>query len=134
MRKVGVLPQALADMERLMRDDRAIGARARVVLSLLETGEIEGQPLQLMATYGDLRDCRKVYFGRPGDSASHRLVYRSTGGPGHEELEVIAVEERRDGYVYLLASSRLDRLPSEMQRRFMRVHQGAIQRRSLRGK
>lgn len=87
-----------------------------------------------MATTGDLTDCRKLYFGR-GNPPSHRIVYREAGTDGAlEVLEVVAVEERDALYVYLLTANRLGRLPIESKRRFNRLHQQVILRRSSRRK
>lgn len=63
--------------------------------------------------YGDLADCRKWYFGPAGrPQSTHRLVYQESAGGGVEVLEVIAVEGRPGGYVYMLAADRLGRLPA----------------------
>lgn len=132
-RSVGVLQRASADIERLREDDPRLALRARALVDLLETGEIEGEELELLPSYGDLRDCRKIYFGRSVDEVTHRLVYQvveTAAGTKLEVVEVVAVEARDDGYVYLLAAERLGRLPAETRPKLNRVHQGAIARRA----
>ena len=131
-RQLSVAPAATADLKRLHEDDPKLASRARALLGLIEAGEVTGQSLELLASYGDLRDCRKVYFGRTGQDISHRIVYRSDDAGVVEVVEVVAVESREEGYAYLLAASRLGRLPSETRRKFNRVHQGVIARRSQR--
>lgn len=84
-----------------------------------------------MASYGDLSDCFKVYFGTT-DEPTHRIVYRHLDDGDIEVIEAVAVEARADGYVYLLAASRLGRLPKESKRRFDRIHQAMIALRSSR--
>ena len=126
---VQYLPSALADLTRLGNDHPRLLIRARALIGLVASGEFEGELLQLLPMYGDLADCRKVYFGLTSDNATHRIVYRS-GESGHVEvIEVVAVEQRDEGYVYLLAAQRLGRLPDETRRRFDRVHQTVIKRR-----
>lgn len=46
-----------------------------------------------------------------------------------EVVAVIAVENRDDGYVYLLAAKRLGRLPAETEPKLDRVHQQFIAKR-----
>jgi len=82
-----------------------------------------------MAVTGNLSDCRKLYFGG-ANGRSHRVVYRQL--PDHETvevLEVVVVESRSEMYVYLLASQRMGRLPTESGARFTRLHQATISRR-----
>lgn len=131
-RHLSVAPAAAADLKRLNEDDPRLAARARALIGLIESGEVTGKNLELLASYGDLRDCRKVYFGRTGQDISHRIVYRSDETGVVEVVEVVAVESREEGYAYLLAANRLGRLPSETRRKFNRVHQGVITRRSAR--
>lgn len=92
--------------------------RARALIDLVEAGLVTGEPLKLLASYGDLSDCRKVYFSATGNGATHRLVYQVVEAVGIATIEVVAVvavEARDDGYVHLLASKRLGRLPAETQ-------------------
>lgn len=95
----------------------------------LELGVVDGETLEEMALTGDLSDCRKLYFGF-SSPPSHRIVYRELGQDRTVEIvEVVAVEAREHLYAYLLASSRLGRLPWESRRQFSRLHQEVIARR-----
>ena len=120
------LEAARADLERLRQDDERLARRALAQIRLIETGRLDGRPLQDLALYGDLSDCRKLYFGAEQGHNTHR-----TSCHGHLELiEIVALEQRQDGYVYLLAANRLERLPAETRPKFNRVHQAAIAARS----
>ena len=120
------LEAARADLERLRQDDERLARRALALIRLVETGRLDGRPLQDLALYGDLSDCRKIYFGAEQGHNTHRITYR-TSHDGHLELiEIVALEQRQDGYVYLLAANRLRRLPAETRPKFNRVHQAAI--------
>jgi hypothetical protein len=132
-RKAVFLAAAKADVARLAEDDADLANLALRKVRELETGAVEGIPLQDMAATGDLSDCRKLYFG-PGDPPSHRIVYRDLGGGGGdiEILEIVALEAREELYAYLLAAVRLGRLPIDSKRRFNRLHQSAIRRRGAR--
>ena len=90
---------------------------------------IAGQALRNTAFYGDLSDCFKYYFGVT-DVATHRIVYRKLPSGAIEVIEAIAVEQREDGYVYLLAASRLKTLPDSSTNALTRIHQKVIRRRS----
>lgn len=131
-RRLIVAPAVEADLRRLKDDDPRLAVRARALIGLIHSGEVTGAALQLLASYGDLRDCRKVYFGRTAGEISHRVVYRSDERGPVEIVEVVAVESREEGYAYLLAASRLGRLPTETRPRFDRGHQAVIARRSRR--
>jgi hypothetical protein len=134
---VVLIKAAEQDLVRILAEDRKLGVRVRAVLELLADGSVAGVPLREMASYGDLRDCMKVYIGRSPQSASHRIVYRVRAGSAPREastLEVIAVEVREEGYAYLLAADRLGRLPVETRSKFGRVHQKMIARRGMRRK
>ena len=123
------LPAATADLGRLEQDNHRLVVRAQALVELIVDREIEGEELKLLASYGDLTDCRKIYFGVTSDP-THRIVYRLLADGAIEVVEVVAVEQREEGYVYLLAAQRLARLPAETKKRLTRVHQGVIQRRS----
>lgn len=56
-------------------------------------------------------------------------VVEAAGIATIEVVAVVAVEARDDGYVYLLASKRLGRLPTETQPKLDRVHQQFIAKR-----
>ncbi len=130
-RKVSFLAAAKADIGRLHDDDPVLARLALQKVRDLEHGSVTGIPLQEMAKTGDLGDCAKLYFG-VGRPPSHRIVYRAVdGNPAHLEiLEVVAVESRTDLYAYLLAASRLGRLPVESTKSFNRLHQDVIARRA----
>lgn len=133
-RRVEVPLVVEADLRRLREDDARLELRARAFLQLIEAGEYDGRPLELMPKYGDLRDCRKVYFGVTGSAATHRIVYRVVGteASGREVLEVVevvAVEARNEAYVYLLSANRLARLPVESKPQFDRAHQSVVAKR-----
>jgi hypothetical protein len=131
-RQARFLAAAKADVGRLAEDDPQLAVLALRKVRELENRVIDGVPFEEMAATGDLRDCRKLYFG-PGDPPSHRIVYRDLGESGRVEVvEVVAVEAREELYAYLLAASRLGRLPVESKRRFNRLHQQVIQRRASR--
>jgi hypothetical protein len=131
-RQARFLEAAKADVGRLAEDDPRLAVLALRRVRELENRVIDGVPLEEMAATGDLRDCCKLYFG-PGDPPSHRIVYRDFGESGGiEVVEVVAVEARDELYAYLLAASRLGRLPIESKRRFNRLHRQVIQRRASR--
>lgn len=128
-RQAHYLPAATADLARLEQDNHRLVVRAQALVELVVDREIEGAELKLLASYGDLSDCRKVYFGDTTEP-THRIVYRLLDDHAIEVVEVVAVEQREEGYVYLLAAQRLARLPAETKKRLNRVHQGVIKRRS----
>lgn len=120
-------------MARLKVDDPRLALRARALISLIDSGDVSGVELLLLPSYRDLTDCRKVYFGLTGQSTTHRIVYQVTPRAGIETIEIVemvAVESRREGYVYLLAAQRLSRLPAESAAKLKRVHHQEIERRS----
>lgn len=125
------LPAAEQDLERLRHDHERLAVRAIALLDLIAEGKYAVEPLNQMASYGDLADCYKVYFGLT-DASTHRIVYRKLESGAIEVIEAVAIEERAEGYVYLLAASRLNRLPTESKKRFNRVHQAAIAARAKR--
>ena len=130
-RQLRYLAAAKADLERLKGDDPRLADRARAHLKLLEDGRQDGLPLELLPRYGDLSDCRKIYFGVTNEP-THRIVYHQSEDGGVEIAEIVAIESRPEGYVYLLAASRLGRLPDESKPRFMDLHQKKIGERSRR--
>jgi hypothetical protein len=134
-REATFLATAKADVGRLNEDSPDIARLALLKIRDLEDGAIDGVPLEEMAKSGDLGDCRKLYFG-PGNPPSHRIVYRHIEGDPAKVvvLEVVAVESRADLYVYLLAASRLGRLPVETKPHFNRLHQKVIAGRAERRK
>lgn len=133
-RQAKFLQAASDDIGRLKDDDPHLAVLALRKVKDLEARTVDGAPLENMALTGDLTDCRKLYFGF-GDPPSHRIVYRELEDSGDIEiLEVVAVESREELYAYLLAASRLGRLPQETKRRFNRLHQQVVQRRAHRRK
>jgi len=136
-RQLSWLAAAEADVGRIDAEDPAVAKLALRLAKKLEAGTISGVRLEDMSRTGDLSDCFKVLFG-VGNPPSHRLTYRQIEpaeptvqvGPVVEVVEVVAVEQRDQGYVYLLTASRLGRLPAETKSLYNRVHQSVIQRRS----
>jgi len=131
-RKWRAHPAAENDIERLAEDDPKLKLRAIALLDLLADGRIEGLELKDKSFYGDLSDCFKFYFGVTGDAITHRIVYRKLADGGIEIVEAIAVEAREDGYVYLLASARMGRLPATAKKAYNRIHQKVVARRGER--
>jgi hypothetical protein len=127
-RRLEIIDAAAADLERIGEDDRRLKIRALAVIELVVSDEIRGRPLLNTASTGDLSDCFKVYFGI-NDEPTHRLVYRLLPDGTIEVVQVVAVEQRDEAYVYLLAAHRLGTLPHESRRRFNRVHQAVVARR-----
>lgn len=124
-RKIEISPEARQDLLRLKASDIAIATVAASMLKRLASGSASGVPLEKMPKFGDLSDCRKVYFGI-GNPPSHRMVYRIIDEIRIEVFEIVAVESRDDAYVYLLAALRLQRLPVETQQEYQSVHQRMI--------
>ncbi len=117
------------DLVRLDQDNHRLVVRAQALVELVVDREIEGEEFKLLASYGDLSDCRKIYFGVTAEP-THRIVYRLLADEEIEVVQVVAVEQREEGYVYLLAAQRLAQLPAETKGRLNRVHQDVIKRRS----
>jgi len=132
-RKAVLTSAALADLQRLGDDDPALPKMALDKLRHFEAGTVDAVPFSEMAKTGDLGDCLKIYFG-PGKPPSHRIVLLRVDESTVEVVEVVAVEARQDAYAYLLAASRLGRLPRETKPEFERVHQTVIGRRSRKKK
>ena len=134
-RRLTVLLAADGDVRRLGEDDPRLELRALGLISLIADGRVRGDDLQHLPLYGDLSDCRKVYFGALGDGRpTHRLVYQVVGVDDDgveavEVVEVVAVEAREDGYAYLLAALRLGRLPDDTRPEAKRVDQNVKARR-----
>ena len=114
-RKAELTSAALADLKRLGEDDPALPRMALGKLRDFEARRIDPIPLGEMAKTGDLGDCFKIYFG-PGKPPSHRIVLLQVDESTVEVVEVVAVEARQEAYAYLLAASRLGRLPRETMR------------------
>ena len=127
-RKAVLTSAALADLKRLGHADPALPKMALGKLRDFEAGRIDPVRLGEMAKTGDLGDCLKIYFGL-GHPPSHRIVLLRVDESTVEVVEVVAVEARQDAYAYLLAASRLGRLPRETKPEFERVHQTVIARR-----
>lgn len=124
-RTIDISPDARQDLLRLKSFDLALATVAASMLKRLASGSVTGVPLEKMPKFGDLSDCRKVYFGY-GSPPSHRIVYRIIDETRIEICEVIAVESRDDAYVYLLTALRLQRLPTETTHEYESVHQRMI--------
>lgn len=124
-RKIDISPEARQDLLRLKASDVALATAAASMLKRLASGNVSGQPLEKLPKFGDLSDCRKVYFGY-GNPPTHRIVYREIDETHIEVFEIIAVESRDDAYVYLLAALRLQRLPAVTTQEYQSVHQRMI--------
>ena len=129
---VEVMAQAKADIARLRDDDVALGRRAAQLVGLIATGDVVGKPLRSMVRYGDLSDCRTVYFGVGRHQASHRLVYLDSTDGTRRVLSVVAAETRQQGYVYAATAARLKRLPDHAKPSYNQLHQKIIAERSTR--
>ena len=132
-RRIEISPDARQDLLRLKSMDTALATVAASMFKRLASGSISGVPLEKMPKFGDLSDCRKVYFGY-GNPPSHRIVYRIIDETRIEICEVIAVESRDDAYVYLLTALRLQRLPQETHQQYLSVHQRIIAERAKKKK
>lgn len=128
-RIVQISNEADGDLGRLIEIDRRLGQLAASMLKQLAAGSVTGVPLEKMPKFGDLSDCRKVYFGY-GNPPSHRIVYREIDEARIEVFEIVALESRDDAYVYLLTALRLQRLPQETHQEYMSVHQRIIAERA----
>jgi hypothetical protein len=133
LRTLQIRPEAREDVRRLTKLDRRLAVVASTALRDIANGTTVGVPLEKMAKFGDLSDCRKVYFGY-GNPPTHRIVYRELDEETIEIIDVVALESREDAYVYLLAAERLRRLPEETQQEFKSVHQRIIAKRALKKK
>ena len=133
LRTLKIRPEAREDVRRLTKLDRRLAVVATTALRNISNGTTVGVPLEKMAKFGDLSDCRKVYFGY-GNPPTHRIVYRELDESTIEIIDVVAIESREDAYVYLLTAERLRRLPEETQQEFTSVHQRIIAKRALKKK
>jgi mRNA-degrading endonuclease RelE of RelBE toxin-antitoxin system len=133
LRTLQIHPEAREDVRRLTKLDRRLAVVAATALRNISNGSTVGVPLEKMAKFGDLSDCRKVYFGY-GSPPTHRIMYRELDENTIEIIDVVAIESREDAYVYLLAAERLRRLPEETQQEFKSVHQRIIAKRALKKK
>jgi hypothetical protein len=132
-RIVQISNEADGDLGRLIEIDRRLGQLAASMLKQLAAGSVTGVPLEKMPKFGDLSDCRKVYFGYC-NPPSHRIVYREIDETRIEVFEIVALESRDDAYVYLLTALRLQRLPQETHQEYMSVHQRIIAERAKKKK
>lgn len=111
-----------------LEDLRSISRRHPPVLAetvRLLRGLVAVQPLRNFGKTGDLSDCGKIRVIVDG-MPEHRIVVHDLGDGGFEILDVVAVEERADDVVYLLAAVRLSRLSdpirrSDVERRLARI-------------
>jgi hypothetical protein len=133
LRTLQIRPEAREDVRRLTKLDRRLAVVASTALRDIANGTTVGVPLEKMAKFGDLSDCRKVYFGN-GSPPTHRIVYREIDEETIEIIDVVVIESREDAYVYLLAAERLRGLPEETQQEFKSVHQRIIAKRALKKK
>ena len=63
LRTLQIRPEAREDVKRLTKLDRRLAVVAATALRNIAIGTAIGVPLEKMAKFGDLSDCRKVYFG-----------------------------------------------------------------------
>lgn len=79
----------------------------------LKAGHPGTKPLEAMASYPDLSDCRSLYLGTDQDHRpTHRIVFRDippTRPGARARREVLALGEREAGRVYQTAGARLGR-------------------------
>lgn len=132
-RTIDISPDARQDLLRLKASDIALATVAASILKRLASGSVTGVPLEKMPKFGDLSDCRKVYF-EYGNPPSHRIVYREIDETHIEVFEIVALESRDDAYVYLLTALRLQRLPQETHQEYMSVHQRIVAERAKKKK
>jgi hypothetical protein len=106
-RKLRALPEVAGDINALPTQKLKEIALQRI--SDVVNGRLSGARLEDMSRTGDLTDCFKLYFDETGGpDPTYRVVYRELAV---EVVEVVAVEQREELYVYALAALRLGRLP-----------------------
>ena len=109
-RKLRALPEVAGDINALPTQKLKEIALQRI--SDVVNGRLSGARLEDMSRTGDLTDCFKLYFDETGGPApAYRVVYRELAEGAVEVVEVVAVEQREELYVYALAALRLGRLP-----------------------
>lgn len=123
--RVVVTSAALEDLRSIARRHPPVLAETVRLLRGLERGLVAVQPLRNFGKTGDLSDCGKIRVIVDG-MPEHRIVVHDLGDGGFEILDVVAVEERADDVVYLLAAVRLSRLSdpirrSDVERRLARI-------------
>ncbi|CAN5752643.1 hypothetical protein BH23ACT10_BH23ACT10_13410 [soil metagenome] len=124
-RRLKLTAPARQDLLDLKQDDVALVRGALRVAKRIERGEIDGVALRDFGKTGDLRDCRKVYFGAEPGADTHRIVFRILAGGEVEIVEIVAVAQREADVAYLQAALRLERIEdpvprSDAQRRIHR--------------
>lgn len=109
-RKLRALPEVVGDIKALPTQKLKEIALQRI--SDVVNGRLSGARLEDMSRTGDLTDCFKLYFDETGGpDPAYRVVYRELAEGAVEVVEVVAVEQREELYVYALAALRLGRLP-----------------------
>jgi hypothetical protein len=109
-RKLRALPEVAGDINALPTQKLKEIALQRI--SDVMNGRLSGARLEDMSRTGDLTDCFKLYFDETGGpDPAYRVVYRELAEGAFEVVEVVAVEQREELYVYALAALRLGRLP-----------------------
>ncbi len=109
-RKLRALPEVVGDIKALPTQKLKEIALQRI--SDVVNGRLRGARLEDMSRTGDLTDCFKLYFDETGGPGpAYRVVYRELAEGAVEVVEVVAVEQREELYVYALAALRLGRLP-----------------------
>ena len=109
-RHLRALPEVVGDIKALPTQKLKEIALQRI--SDVVNGRLSGARLEDMSRTGDLTDCFKLYFDETGGPGpAYRVVYRELTEGAVEVVEVVAVEQREELYVYALAALRLGRLP-----------------------
>jgi hypothetical protein len=104
------LPEVVGDINALPTQELKEIALQRI--SDVANGRLSGARLEDMSHTGHLTDCFKLYFDETGGpNPAYRVVYRELTEGAVEVVEVAAVEQREELYVYALAALRLGRLP-----------------------
>ena len=131
-RIITFLPEALADLRDLEDRFPTIAAEVLSQLKRVRQGTLRPTRLRDFSKTGNLSDCAKVNVLVDG-APEHRIVLRDVGDGRFVVVEVVAIDERADDLVYLLAGVRLGRIVdpirrSDIERRVARVIAGRLNR------
>ena len=122
---VSFSPAAVDDLRSIMQRMPRVGLQVLALLKQLAAGQVRPRRLRSFGKTGDLGDCGKLAVVVEGEP-EHRIVVRDLGDGRFRVVEVIAIEERADDLVYLLAGIRLGRIldpvrKSDVERRLARI-------------